>query len=69
MLRQVIKAKTGLSELTKQLGNVSQARRVMGYIRDSFALPNHQHVRESARRCGTVQISFVHSVMIPSTNT
>jgi hypothetical protein len=53
MLRQVIKAKTDLSELTKQLGNVRQACRVMGYSRDSFALPDHRHVRKSARRCGT----------------
>ena len=53
MLRQVIKAKTGLSELTKQLGNVRQACLVMRYIRDSFALPDHQHVRKSARRYGT----------------
>jgi hypothetical protein len=32
----VIKAKVGLLELAKQLGNVSQACKIMGYSRDSF---------------------------------
>jgi transposase InsO family protein len=34
--RKVIKAKIGVLELAKQLGNVSQACKVMGYSRDSF---------------------------------
>ena len=34
--RKVIRAKVGLLELAKQLGNVSQACRVLGYSRDSF---------------------------------
>src|SRR5438874_7644983 len=34
--QKVIKAKAGLLELAKQLGNVSQACKVMGYSRDSF---------------------------------
>jgi transposase InsO family protein len=34
--RKVIRAKVGLLELAKQLGNVSQTCRVMGYSRDSF---------------------------------
>src|SRR5262249_37284802 len=34
--QKVIKAKVGLLELAKQLGNVSQACKVMGYSRDSF---------------------------------
>jgi hypothetical protein len=34
--QKVIRAKVGLLELVKQLGNVSQACRVMGYSRDSF---------------------------------
>src|SRR5262247_837193 len=34
--QKIIKAKIGLLELAKQLGNVSQACRVMGYSRDSF---------------------------------
>ena len=34
--RKIIRAKLGLLELAKQLGNVSQACRIMGYSRDSF---------------------------------
>jgi hypothetical protein len=34
--QKVIRNKIGLVELTKQLGNVSQACRIMGYSRDSF---------------------------------
>jgi hypothetical protein len=33
--RKVIRAKLGLLELAKQLGNVSQACKIMGYSRDS----------------------------------
>jgi len=34
--QKVIRAKVGLLELAKQLDNVSQACRMMGYSRDSF---------------------------------
>jgi transposase InsO family protein len=34
--QKVIRAKIGMLELAKQLGNVSQACRMMGYSRDSF---------------------------------
>ena len=34
--QKIIRAKLGLLELAKQLGNVSQACKVMGYSRDSF---------------------------------
>src|ERR1043166_9903346 len=34
--QKVIKVKVGLLGLAKQLGNVSQACKVMGYSRDSF---------------------------------
>src|SRR5580692_2900414 len=34
--QKIIRAKVGVLELAKQLGNVSQACRVMGYSRDSF---------------------------------
>ena len=34
--QKVIRAKLGLLELAKQLGNVSQACKMMGYSRDSF---------------------------------
>ena len=33
---KVIKPKVGLLELAKQLGNVSQACKIMGYSRDTF---------------------------------
>src|SRR5262245_45461239 len=34
--QKIIRAKVGLIELAKQLGNVSQACKMMGYSRDSF---------------------------------
>jgi len=34
--QKVIKTKVGILELARQLGNVSQACKVMGYSRDSF---------------------------------
>ena len=34
--QKIIRAKVGLLELAKQLGNVSQAFKMMGYSRDSF---------------------------------
>jgi hypothetical protein len=34
--QKIICAKAGLLELAKQLGNVSQACKIMGYSRDSF---------------------------------
>jgi len=34
--RKVIRAKVGLLGLAKQLGNMTQACRVLGYSRDSF---------------------------------
>ena len=34
--QKIIKAKVGLLELAKQLGNVSQACKLLGYSRDSF---------------------------------
>ena len=34
--QKTIKTKVGLLELTKQLGNVADACRIMGYSRDSF---------------------------------
>lgn len=36
LTQKVIKPKLGLLELAKQLGNVSQACKVMGYSRDTF---------------------------------
>jgi hypothetical protein len=34
--QKIIRAKRGLLELAKQLGNVSRACKMMGYSRDSF---------------------------------
>ena len=34
--QEIIRAKVGLLDLAKQLGNVSQACKMMGYSRDSF---------------------------------
>ena len=34
--QKILRAKVGLLDLAKQLGNVSQACKVMGYSRDSF---------------------------------
>ena len=34
--QKVIRGKVGLLELAKQLGNVSQACKMLGYSRDSF---------------------------------
>src|SRR5574338_1252949 len=34
--QKIIKTKVGVLELAKQLGNVAQACRLMGYSRDSF---------------------------------
>ena len=34
--QKIIRAKSGLLELARQLGNVSQACKMMGYSRDSF---------------------------------
>ena len=33
---KIIKPKLGILELARQLGNVSQASKIMGYSRDSF---------------------------------
>jgi hypothetical protein len=33
---KIIKPKLGVLELAKQLGNVSQACKIMGYSRDNF---------------------------------
>ena len=34
--QKIIKTKVGILDLAKQLGNVSQACKIMGYSRDSF---------------------------------
>jgi len=46
--QKIIKVKVGLLELAKQLGNVSQACKVMGYSRDSFYRFNADSGHEQA---------------------
>jgi len=46
--QKIIKVKMGLLELAKQLGNVSEACKVMGYSRDSFSAS-----RSCTRRAGS----------------
>ena len=35
-MEKIIKTKVGVLQLAEQLGNISQACKVMGYSRDSF---------------------------------
>jgi Winged helix-turn helix len=49
--QKVIRAKVGLLELAKQLGNVSQACRVMGYSRDSFYRFRELSIKAAMPRC------------------
>jgi hypothetical protein len=48
---KVIKTKVGLLELGKQLGNVTQACRVMGYSRDSVYDSKNFTTEVERQRC------------------
>jgi hypothetical protein len=41
--QKIIRAKVGVLELAKQLGNVSKAWQLMGYSRDSFSCFKELH--------------------------
>ena len=49
--QKVIRAKVGVLELAKQLGNVSPASKMMGYSRDCFYRFKELTTKEASWRC------------------
>ena len=49
--QKIIRAKLGLLELAKQLGNVSQACKMMGYSRDRFYPSRSSTIKAASWRC------------------
>ena len=48
--QKIIRAKVGLLELAKQLGNVSQACKMTGYSRDSFLPASRSSTTKAGKR-------------------
>ena len=49
--QKIIRAKVGLLELAKQLGNVSKACKMTGYSRDSFYRPRSCTTKAASWPC------------------
>ena len=60
--QKIIRAKVGLLELAKQLGNVSQACKMMGYSRDSF-YRFKERMRAFAVKRNHLAISSFHTLI------
>ncbi len=56
--QKIIRVKPGLLELAKQLGNVSQACKMMGYSRDSFYGSRSCMTKAASWRCRRSAVSL-----------